>query len=490
MEEEKKKKKNKKKRGKQAKTTDDVVVGPEETSLPEQNHVTELQQNHCTATSGKSEVDQNSMVSEVDAKLDRREIDEAKGITSLGVLEEGVRQLEAEKHSWLQREGVLEEGVRQLEAEKHSWLQREGVLEEGVKQLEAEKHSWLQKERWLEEEIKKAVSDKHSWIFKEASLEDKIKCLQNERGSCIQREAYLEKKIGQLQSEIDSWIQKEASSEEKIKQLQSEQNTWNLKENSAKETIARLNELNIQLQTQVDELENSKSGLLEENQRLRESISLLELRVPHREREGSPSGSSAGNMPKHGSNCEDSNNLIEAARALVEKLVVENAELVEKVNELCIELDRHNETAPQSSTIRFDPVMLETSGISDSLPEQKVLESGEEMESPAIIPTIPTEDTVVDFHNVDTESNVEVGIRPEDSPESYNASETKEIVLVPLSENEVLEVESELAESSEKLGIPLSDAPLIGAPFRLFSFVAKYVSGADLADKNRLNSRA
>ncbi|XP_077232806.1 mitochondrial ATP synthase D chain-related protein isoform X5 [Tasmannia lanceolata] len=469
MEEEKKKKKNKKKRGKQAKTTDDVVVGPEETSLPEQNHVTELQQNHCTATSGKSEVDQNSMVSEVDAKLDRREIDEAKGITSLGVLEEGVRQLEAEKHSWLQREGVLEEGVRQLEAEKHSWLQREGVLEEGVKQLEAEKHSWLQKERWLEEEIKKAVSDKHSWIFKEASLEDKIKCLQNERGSCIQREAYLEKKIGQLQSEIDSWIQKE---------------------NSAKETIARLNELNIQLQTQVDELENSKSGLLEENQRLRESISLLELRVPHREREGSPSGSSAGNMPKHGSNCEDSNNLIEAARALVEKLVVENAELVEKVNELCIELDRHNETAPQSSTIRFDPVMLETSGISDSLPEQKVLESGEEMESPAIIPTIPTEDTVVDFHNVDTESNVEVGIRPEDSPESYNASETKEIVLVPLSENEVLEVESELAESSEKLGIPLSDAPLIGAPFRLFSFVAKYVSGADLADKNRLNSRA
>ncbi|XP_077232804.1 mitochondrial ATP synthase D chain-related protein isoform X4 [Tasmannia lanceolata] len=470
MEEEKKKKKNKKKRGKQAKTTDDVVVGPEETSLPEQNHVTELQQNHCTATSGKSEVDQNSMVSEVDAKLDRREIDEAKGITSLGVLEEGVRQLEAEKHSWLQREGVLEEGVRQLEAEKHSWLQREGVLEEGVKQLEAEKHSWLQKERWLEEEIKKAVSDKHSWIFKEASLEDKIKCLQNERGSCIQREAYLEKKIGQLQSEIDSWIQKEASSEEKIKQLQSEQNTWNLKE--------------------VDELENSKSGLLEENQRLRESISLLELRVPHREREGSPSGSSAGNMPKHGSNCEDSNNLIEAARALVEKLVVENAELVEKVNELCIELDRHNETAPQSSTIRFDPVMLETSGISDSLPEQKVLESGEEMESPAIIPTIPTEDTVVDFHNVDTESNVEVGIRPEDSPESYNASETKEIVLVPLSENEVLEVESELAESSEKLGIPLSDAPLIGAPFRLFSFVAKYVSGADLADKNRLNSRA
>ncbi|KAG0481683.1 hypothetical protein HPP92_012541 [Vanilla planifolia] len=33
--------------------------------------------------------------------------------------------------------------------------------------------------------------------------------------------------------------------------------------------------------------------------------------------------------------------------------------------------------------------------------------------------------------------------------------------------------------------VPLSDAPLIGAPFRLISFVARYVSGADLVDHDK-----
>lgn len=33
--------------------------------------------------------------------------------------------------------------------------------------------------------------------------------------------------------------------------------------------------------------------------------------------------------------------------------------------------------------------------------------------------------------------------------------------------------------------VPFTDAPLIGAPFRLISFIAKYVSGADLVETAR-----
>lgn len=42
---------------------------------------------------------------------------------------------------------------------------------------------------------------------------------------------------------------------------------------------------------------------------------------------------------------------------------------------------------------------------------------------------------------------------------------------------------NEIAEA-----VPLSDAPLIGAPFRLISFMAKYVSGADLVKQNSSRS--
>lgn len=49
--------------------------------------------------------------------------------------------------------------------------------------------------------------------------------------------------------------------------------------------------------------------------------------------------------------------------------------------------------------------------------------------------------------------------------------------------------EEEVASSDEKTEVvPMSDAPLIGAPFRLFSFVAKFVAGSDLV--NQTSSRS
>lgn len=63
--------------------------------------------------------------------------------------------------------------------------------------------------------------------------------------------------------------------------------------------------------------------------------------------------------------------------------------------------------------------------------------------------------------------------------------EEGEIEQIPPQENEDRNRNRELsgAESDEK-DVLLSDAPLIGAPYRLISFMAKYVSGADLVGKS------
>ncbi|TQD95745.1 hypothetical protein C1H46_018689 [Malus baccata] len=54
-----------------------------------------------------------------------------------------------------------------------------------------------------------------------------------------------------------------------------------------------------------------------------------------------------------------------------------------------------------------------------------------------------------------------------------------EIVQIPLDENEVGNLEVSLA-NDKNAGVPLIEAPPIGAPFWLMSYVARYVCSADL----------
>ena len=59
-----------------------------------------------------------------------------------------------------------------------------------------------------------------------------------------------------------------------------------------------------------------------------------------------------------------------------------------------------------------------------------------------------------------------------------------EIVQISLDENDVAAPTTSTFPVPEKADpVALTDAPLIGAPFRLISFVARYVSGADLVQK-------
>lgn len=67
--------------------------------------------------------------------------------------------------------------------------------------------------------------------------------------------------------------------------------------------------------------------------------------------------------------------------------------------------------------------------------------------------------------------------------------DSSEIVQIPLTESESQDAEGhQTADENEDSSVELSDAPLTGAPIRFISFVARYVSGADLVSRNPTNS--
>lgn len=478
MEEEKKKKKTKKKRGKQAKVSEDVAVSDGDAASLGQNHAADPKQNHHVHAPGDATV-QNAGILDVDVTINGHQNHQAEGVNSTALLEEQVRHLEAEKQSWLQREEQLEEKIKHVALDKRSWILKESSLEEKIKHLQNEKDSLIQKE---------------------ASLVEKIQHLQCENDSWRKKEVSLEEIITQLRGERDSWTLNEANLEDKIKHLESGNDSRILKENSAVETVARLNEVNTGLQAQVKELEESRNSLLKENRRLVEHRSHLELRILHLEADGA--ASSAVEMKKHANNEEDPSSLVEAARALVEKLVVENAELVEKVNELFVELDRLRTTPVHSPEVKLNPaiVMAGATSAPDFLADrgERVQNSNEVMSFGSSLQNIDKKDTAV--NNVESQYAVDGRVQNDELLGSFKPSESSvdivqvpldkneiqevEITPVPLEENEIGKIEPRVLEAGENASVPLSDAPLIGAPFRLISFFANYVSGADLVYKN------
>lgn len=121
-----------------------------------------------------------------------------------------------------------------------------------------------------------------------------------------------------------------------------------------------------------------------------------------------------------------------------------------------------------AETARFDDFLLESN--------KNLSVTGKKLESGEIVP-IQAETIGGDTDNVDVEQASVI-------PSSFASEEPGEIVQISLDENEIRNLGIQAANNDENTVVEFSDAPLIGAPFRLISFVAKYVSGADLIDKN------
>ncbi|KAJ9694219.1 hypothetical protein PVL29_009947 [Vitis rotundifolia] len=463
MEDEKKKKKNKKKKNKQHKASEGPAVGVGEA-------IASLDENHLsTQTHGN----QDSIADVQNGDVQKENVD-LNGHCANGT--DSSILVEAEKQKWLQRESIL------AEADKKQWLKREAGLEMRIVQLQTEKHSWIQKEATLEGKIQQLLDENSTLSVKWASLEEKVEHQERER------------------------------------------NSWVLKENSSREIISSLNDENRKLQGQVMELEEFRINILQENQLLKKKVSSLHLQIKELE-ESVSSAHASTEITKHASKHVDLNPQTEAATVLIEKLTSENADLVEKVNELYIELDQLRVAAGLSSAIGLDKKIgtLQNSSVADHMSEpiDNSSASSERMESVEAVPihgqssqeAVPMHDEnsqeAVPIHDQSSQEAVpmldkspleavpmnderisaDIGGIEQTAviPNSSETDDSGEIVQIPLDENQARELELQAAENDRNTTVPLTDAPLIGAPFRFISFVAKYVSGADLVGKSSTN---
>ncbi|XP_021895487.1 protein hook homolog isoform X5 [Carica papaya] len=454
----KKKKRNKKKKNKLIEATDVALSGGETASV-----------NESSVTGGRNAMNGNVQDTEMDMD-GHHQLSGTEGRIS--------EQLKNETDSYRQEQATLDEAIKQLQEKNDSYMKKQVDLEERIKQLEMENDVHLKNEVALEERIKQLEMENDVHLKKEAILEETITGLRNENASCMQKEAILEDTIIKLQNQNSLHIQKEAGLEENISQLLEEIATLQLKELASKETNARLNDDITTLQMQVVELEESKNDLSKENQQLIENVKRLQMELQSLDK--SISSAHSAYEPRKAASKEELNSQIEAACVLVEKLITENAELVEKVNELCIKINKQSMSAMlSSSTEGPDPQlgMAESERAADhmSIPNGNMYVPGQELES--------VEDAFVQHEKIDDSKNVEVA----DMSSNPSEGESGEIVHIMSDANEVQVLESEAVEREKQAAVALSDAPLIGAPFRLVSFVAKYVSGADLAAKNSLD---
>ncbi|MBA0801271.1 hypothetical protein Gohar_011646, partial [Gossypium harknessii] len=296
-----------------------------------------------------------------------------------------------------------------------------------------------------------------------ASLEAAIQQLQYERELHVQKVAGLGINIVGLQNEKEFWFQEKASLEEKISQLRDEKAGLHLKGATLEENVRQLEkEKESWIVTQVVELEESRNNLLQENQQLTENISSMQLHSQNLER-NSNSDSQSEDVEKQAAGNEDLKSQIEAANVFVDKLMMENAELVEKVNVLYAMLEQQSTAAEHSKVIDTTnsvPRSLENGSI--LVPKLDSLEAS------------PITNCKIESENVDGQPAAPL-------PQNVESEDSGEIVQIPLDDTDVRDLESQ-ATGTEENAVPLTDAPLIGAPFRLISFVARYVSGADLVN--------
>ncbi|XP_048141912.1 sporulation-specific protein 15 isoform X3 [Rhodamnia argentea] len=382
----------------------------------------------------------------------------------------------AVEQNWFEIKASLEENIQHLQNENDLHKEKEAGLATNIAQLEREKESWLQKEASFKEKISQIVDEKANLELKQESLEEKVRQLERGHNSWVSEEERLVEKIRELERDHDSWVLKEESLEEKIRQLGKDHESWLLKESSSKEILAKMETDISGLQLQVSKLEESKNSYLQENQRLKDNI--LELQGQIHLLEAASSVDPSDEQRKRSSEYDELNSRMEAACALVEKLITENADLVEKVNELYLQLD--NEKAAPGLSSHFQSgssiEIAESTSITDHSYASNVNmlllnERPESSKDTQMHDDINSEEKLSREHGLLVSSSV----KPEDSGE---------IVQIPLDDNEGRDLESQAVESEEEHAVALSDAPLIGAPFRLISFFASYVSGADLVDKD------
>lgn len=290
-------------------------------------------------------------------------------------------------------------------------------------------------------------------------MECELEKLHNKVGYHAQNEVLLEEKLNSLQNGYDMLVKKEEVLDNKVKCIEDVNGVLTHQETSLKERLTGLEEINKALQDQVKVLDESSKTTVEENQRLVTSVDELQSRLQILEAK------------------------IALTEASVSKQVLEN-EVMDQTDLAGSPL--HKQTAGFTTMISKGNELIADRGLNSSLivTSDNIYGHVSNIPASAYASNHPDE-TLVNFPEA-TGSNV-AGQSLIDVNAHQGFDETRmngEIVPVPLDDIQIHEVDPQPPGSDfESAEVPFTDAPIVGAPFRLISFVARYVSGADLVNQ-------
>ncbi|XP_039786237.1 uncharacterized protein LOC120652464 isoform X8 [Panicum virgatum] len=276
--------------------------------------------------------------------------------------------------------------------------------------------------------IKQLEDEKSLWLQKGSTMESELEKLHSKVCFHAQNEVLLEEKLNSLQIGYDELIKKEEVLGKKVRCIDDINGTLTRQEALLKERLSELEETNKTLVAQVKVLEEASSNTSAENHTLVKKLDELDSRLQ----------------------------ALEARAALSEALekVKGNELIAERGLSSSVELITDNSYRQINNT------------------PSNAYASNHAQETAIQLPEIGTSNSIAQAH-VDVNEH-----------HRFDGPTSEEIVPVPLDDIQIHEDDLRQPGAEDEIDeVPFSDAPITGAPFRLISFVARYVSGADLVNK-------
>ncbi|CAL4922501.1 unnamed protein product [Urochloa decumbens] len=281
-------------------------------------------------------------------------------------------------------------------------------------------------------------------------LHETIKQLEDEKSLWLQKVSAMESELEKLHSKVDLHMQNEVLLDGKLNSLQIGYDVLIKKEALLKERFSELEETNKTLVAQVKVLEES-SNTFEENQMLVKKLDQLDSRLQALEARAALSEASVTEKVSD-------NKVMDPMNFAGPLLHQQTADFTEG-NELIAErgLSSSVEITPNNSYSLINNTT--SNAYASNHPEETSIR----------LPEISISNSIAQAHVNEHE---------------FDGPTSEEIVPIPLDDIQIHEDDPRQPGVDDEIDeVPFSDAPIIGAPFRLISFVARYVSGADLVNQ-------
>ncbi|KAF7042564.1 hypothetical protein CFC21_052130 [Triticum aestivum] len=305
----------------------------------------------------------------------------------------------------------------------------------------------------LHDTIKQLEDEKGLWLQKVNEMESELEKLHNKVGYHAQNEVILEEKLNNLQNGYDMLVKKEEVLDNKVKCVEDVNGVLTHQETSLKERLSLLEETNKALQEQVKVLDETSKSTVEENQRLVVSVDELESRLQTLEAKiALTEASITKEVPEN-----EVMNQTDLSGSFLHKQTTDFTTVISKGNELAADRGLNSSLAVTSDNIYSHVSNIPVGAYSSDHADETSVYVAEATSSNGAGQSLMNANACQGF----------------DEPRTSG-----EIVPVPLDDILIHEDDPQTAEE-----VPFTDAPIVGAPFRLISFVARYVSGADLVNQ-------